>query len=84
MTHDRVGHNQFLMTHEYLAEMLGVHRQTVSVVAERMQTAGLLTYRRGVIRILNREGGWEAACCECHGVSTAFYDRIMGNPATFN
>ena len=77
------GRNEFLMTHEYLAEMLGVRRQTVSVVAGTLQTAGLLTYRRGVIRILNREG-LEAACCECYGVSTAFYDRIMGSPATFN
>ncbi len=76
MTHDRVEEAEFSMTHEYLAEMLGVRRQTVSVVAGALQTAGLLTYRRGVLRVLNRDG-LEAACCECYGVGAAFYDRIM-------
>jgi CRP-like cAMP-binding protein len=83
MTHDRVEEDEFLMTHEYLAEMLGVRRQTVSVVAGALQTTGLLTYRRGVIRVLNREG-LEAASCECYRVSTTFYDRIMRSPSTFN
>jgi len=56
--------------------MLGVHRQTVTVAARALQVAGHLTYRRGVIRVLNREG-LEAASCECYGVTTKFYDRIM-------
>jgi CRP-like cAMP-binding protein len=76
MCQDRVGNDEFLITHEYLADMLGVHRQTVTVVAGKLQTAGLLTYRRGVLRVLNREG-LKAASCECYGVTTMFYDRIM-------
>ncbi len=80
MTHERVEKDEFSITHEYLAEMLGVRRQTVSVVAGALQTAGLLTYRRGVIRIIN-QAGLEAACCECYGVSTEFYDRIMKSPS---
>ena len=69
------------MTHEYLAEMLGVRRQTVTVVAGRLQTASLITYRRGILRVLDREG-LEAASCECYGVNTAFYDRIMNPPSS--
>jgi len=48
--------------------MLGVHRQTLTVIAGTLQTEGLLSYRRGVIRILNREK-LEAASCECYGVT---------------
>jgi Mn-dependent DtxR family transcriptional regulator len=60
--------------------MLGVRRQTVTLVAGRLQTAGLITYRRGVLRVLNREG-LEAASCECYGVTTTYYDRIMNPPS---
>jgi len=76
MCRDRVEKEEFVLTHEFLAEMLGVRRQTVTVIAGRMQTASLITYHRGVIRILNRKK-LEAASCECYGVIKAFYDRIM-------
>src|SRR5262245_9630166 len=51
MTHDRAGQDDFLLTHEFLAEMLGVHRQTVSIVAGTLQRAGFITYRRGQVRV---------------------------------
>jgi CRP-like cAMP-binding protein len=76
MCHDRAGKDQFALTHEFLAEMLGVRRQTVTVIARKLQTASVITYRRGVIRILNRKS-LEAASCECYEVTKAFYDRIM-------
>jgi CRP-like cAMP-binding protein len=76
MCRDRVEKDEFMLTHEFLAEMLGVRRQTVTVIAGTLQTAGLITYHRGVIRVLNREG-LEAASCECYGVTKAFYDRVM-------
>jgi CRP-like cAMP-binding protein len=76
MCRDRVETEEFTLTHEFLAEMLGVRRQTVTVIAGTLQTASLITYHRGVIRILNRKG-LEAASCECYGVIKAFYDRIM-------
>jgi CRP-like cAMP-binding protein len=76
MCHDRVETEEFVLTHEFLAEMLGVRRQTVTVIAGKLQTAGLITYHRGVIRILDRKG-MEDASCECYGVTKAFYDRIM-------
>jgi CRP-like cAMP-binding protein len=76
MTHDRVGKDEFVLTQEFLAEMLGVRRQTVTVFAGTLQTAGFITYRRGVMRIVNREG-LEAASCECYEISRSFYDRIV-------
>ena len=73
---DRVGKEEFVLTHEFLSEMLGVRRQTVTVIAGTLQKASLITYHRGVIRILNRKR-LEDASCECYGVTKAFYDRIM-------
>jgi CRP-like cAMP-binding protein len=75
-TRDRVGQGEFLLTQEFLAEMLGVRRQTVQVVAGTLQTAGLITYRRGLVRVVDREG-LEAAACDCYGITRALYDRIV-------
>ena len=77
MCHDRVSSNVFSITHRLLAEMLGVRRQTVTVIAQSLQKAGLITYRRGVLEVLDRKG-LEATSCECYNVSTSFYQRIMG------
>jgi CRP-like cAMP-binding protein len=57
--------DSFTLTQEFIAEMLGVRRPTVSVSAMSLQTEGLITYRRGHIRIIDREG-LEAAACECY------------------
>jgi CRP-like cAMP-binding protein len=76
MCHDRVEREDFILTHEFLAEMLGVRRQTVTVIAGTLQTASLISYHRGVVRVLNRKR-LEAAGCECYGVLKAFYERIM-------
>jgi CRP-like cAMP-binding protein len=76
MCRDRVEKEEFMLTHEFLAEMLGVRRQTVTVIAGKLQSARIISYHRGVVRILNRRG-LEAACCECYGTAKAFYDRIM-------
>jgi CRP-like cAMP-binding protein len=75
-TQDRVGRSEFLLTQEFLAQMLGVRRQSVQVVAGTLQTAGLITYRRGQVRVMDREG-LEAASCECYGITKALYDRIV-------
>jgi CRP-like cAMP-binding protein len=76
MTQDRVGEAEFVLTQEFLAEMLAARRQTVTVIAGTLQTAGLITYRRGAMRITNREG-LEAASCECYEITKSFYERIM-------
>jgi CRP-like cAMP-binding protein len=76
-THDRVGADQFLLTQEFLAQMLGVRRPTVSAAAGILQKAGLLTYHRGRMTILDRKG-LEATSCECYQVVREELDRLLG------
>ncbi len=65
MCHDSVGTDQFPLTQEFLSQMLGVRRPTVTVIAGTLQKTGLITYSRGKMTILNR-AGLEAAACECY------------------
>jgi|SRR4029079_1948861 len=67
MAHDRVGLDDFPLTQEFLAMMLGVSRPSVTIVAGTLQKAGLITYHRGHLKIVNREE-LEAASCECYRV----------------
>jgi CRP-like cAMP-binding protein len=76
MTQDRVRREEFPLTQEFLAEMLGVRRQTVTLIARSLQGAGLITYRRGRIRVHNR-AGLEGCSCECYECTRRFYDRIV-------
>jgi CRP-like cAMP-binding protein len=77
MLQDRQGDGATLqLTHEFFAEMLGVHRPTVTVVARTLQTAGLIRYRRGVVEVLDRPG-LEQASCECYGIVRELYDRLL-------
>jgi CRP-like cAMP-binding protein len=76
MSHDQARRDQFPITHEFLAFMLGVRRQGVTVVAGAMQKAGLISYHRGVVTILDRPGMEEAAC-ECYAANRAYYDRVV-------
>jgi CRP-like cAMP-binding protein len=77
MSHDRVGADEFPLTQEFLAQMLGVRRPTVSAVAGILQKAGLLTYHRGRLTILDRKG-LEAVSCECYRVVRDELDRLLG------
>jgi CRP-like cAMP-binding protein len=65
--HDAVGEAEFSLTHEFLSVMLGVRRATVTVSAGHLQTAGAISYRHGLVTILNRKR-LEVAACECYRV----------------
>lgn len=76
-SHDRVQRDEFQLTQEFLAAMLGVHRPLVSLIAKRFQQAGLLDYRRGVVKILDRNG-LEESTCECYAAVKKQFERIIG------
>lgn len=65
MIHDRIQEDEFMLTQEFIATMLGSRRAGVTVAAGALSSAGLIAYRRGHIRIVNREG-LEDASCECY------------------
>jgi CRP-like cAMP-binding protein len=66
-TRDRIDTDTVPLTQELISEMLGVRRSSVSEIAKRLQTAGLIRYRRGSIEIVDRTA-LEAASCECYGL----------------
>lgn len=77
MTQDRVEQDSFPLTQEFLSQMLGIRRPTVSIVASILQKAGLIGYSRGKMTILDREG-LEAATCECYGIVKKEFERLVG------
>jgi CRP-like cAMP-binding protein len=78
---DAIGSDRLNLTQEFIAEMLGVRRSSVSLVAHQLQQGGLISYRRGQIVIEDLEGLRESAC-ECYGTIKAHYDRLLQSPRT--
>jgi len=76
---DRLQSNTIQLTHEFLSQMLGVRRTTVTVVANSLQLAGLIRYHRGQIEIVDRQG-LEAKACECYEAIRRQIDQVT--PAT--
>jgi CRP-like cAMP-binding protein len=76
MSHDRVGVDEFDITHEFLGEMLGSRRATVTLSAGVLQAAGFIRYHRGRVTIVDREG-LEGVACECYRVIKAAHDRVV-------
>jgi CRP-like cAMP-binding protein len=79
ITHDRVRSNEFALTQESLAMMLGVQRPSVNLTAGTFQQAGIIKYTRGKMQVLNRERLEEAAC-ECYGKVRRNYQRLLDIP----
>jgi CRP-like cAMP-binding protein len=77
-TEDRVGRDEFLLTQEFLGQMLGVHRPTVSETAQRVQAQGLIRYRRGVISITDRDG-LERKVCNCYRIVQAEFNDLRNH-----
>src|SRR5215213_7247263 len=73
---DLTGSNEMKLTQEFLAQMLGVRRTSVSLVAHTLQQAGFIKYRRGHIQIVNVEGVRSGAC-ECYDKVRANYERLL-------
>ena len=81
MMHDRAEGESLTYTHEFLAHILGANRKSVTLAAQAMQTAGLISYRRGAIQVLNRKG-LEKASCECYATVRKRFDAFLKPPAT--
>ncbi len=75
-TDDRVAGNEFVLTHEFLGLMLGVRRATVSEAAQDLQARGLISYRRGLITVVDR-GELEKVACECYRLISREYARLL-------
>ncbi|HZI87456.1 MAG TPA: Crp/Fnr family transcriptional regulator [Pyrinomonadaceae bacterium] len=76
MTKDRLGAEEFPLTQEFLATMLGVRREGVSKAAGALQAAKLIRYSRGIITVLNCRG-LEAKSCECYAIIKAETDAYL-------
>lgn len=77
INHDLLQTNKLIMTHDLIANMLGVRREGVSIAAGQLQELGLISYVRGTITILDRDG-LLANACECYQVVKDEYDRLLG------
>jgi CRP-like cAMP-binding protein len=80
MSQDRVGEAELPLTHEFLAEMLGVQRSTVSEVTRSLQEKGLIQQGRGLITVIDRPALQQAAC-ECYAVIRQKYQQLL--PQTY-
>jgi len=76
MTRDRTQSDELEMTHEFISNMLGVRREGVTNAAQDLQKHGLISYARGHIQILDREG-LENSACECYAVVKGEHDRLL-------
>ncbi|MFN2566003.1 MAG: Crp/Fnr family transcriptional regulator [Gemmatimonadaceae bacterium] len=76
MAHDRVGSDEFELTHQTLSQMLGVRRASVTEVAGAFQAAGVIRYERGRVSIRQR-AGLEASVCECYEIVRSNTERLL-------
>ncbi|MGZ8363761.1 MAG: Crp/Fnr family transcriptional regulator [Caulobacteraceae bacterium] len=77
---DRIDGSRVALTQEFLADMLGVQRTTVTAVARALQASGLIQYRRGVVDVMDRDG-LETIACECYIAVRASYERLLPETA---
>src|SRR5215510_3893084 len=80
-THDCIDGDAIPLTQEFLGQMLGVRRTTVTIAARLLQSAGLIRYRRGLIHIVDR-AALEEIACECYAVVRHNLDKVFPAPAS--
>ena len=73
---DRLNHNHLTMTQEFIGNMLGVRREGVTQAALKLQQLGVISYSRGLIKVLDRPA-LEAHACECYAVVKKEFDRLL-------
>jgi CRP-like cAMP-binding protein len=81
MMHDRAEGEALPYTHEFLSHMLGASRKSVTLAAQSLKTAGLISYYRGTIKVLDRPG-LEKASCECYAIVRERFDAFLTPPST--
>jgi CRP-like cAMP-binding protein len=77
MTHDRTRGDQLHLTHQFLADMLGVRRSAITIAAGLLQERGVIQYSRGEIQVLDR-AALEASSCECYAAVIGDYEQLLG------
>jgi hypothetical protein len=82
LSHDRLRSDRLVMTHDLIANMLGVRREGVTIAAQKLQEQKLISYIRGTITILDRQG-LETNVCECYQVVRSEYDRLLEQDSIF-
>ena len=81
MMHDRAEGERLTYTHEFLSHILGSSRRSVTIAAQSMQNAGLISYHRGTIQVVDRPG-LEKASCECYAIVKERFDAFLSPPST--
>jgi hypothetical protein len=76
-TRDRVGRDEFALTHQFLAQMLGVRRATVTETMLSLQRSGAVSYEMGRVTVRDN-GALVAQACECYTIITQEFDRLVG------
>jgi CRP-like cAMP-binding protein len=80
MTHDRVHGDEFVLTQEFLAQMLGAERELVNETTRALGERGLISYSRGQVTVIDR-AGLQATGCECYEIVRAEFDRLLPDPS---
>jgi CRP-like cAMP-binding protein len=81
MMHDRAEGENLTYTHEFLARIMGVNRTSVTLAAQSLQNKGLISYRRGMMQVVDRPG-LESVVCECYMVVKERFDAFLNPPST--
>ncbi len=81
MMHDRAEGEKLTYTHEFLARIMGANRTSITLAARSLKNQGFISYRRGLMQVMDREG-LEVAACECYSIVKARFDAFLSPPSS--